>query len=117
MIRNWVGYECKPSSKQLRMACMLLLEVARRCPESRKKSTTLQKFFPLMDIDCGRQRSGGRGVGSMRTDADKGEGGQKLAKSCGHLLCMTPYGSFYLELEHCSELLNRITASMITAIQ
>ena len=26
----------------------------------------------------------------MRTAADKGEGGQKLAKSCGHLLCMTP---------------------------
>ena len=38
MIRNWVGFE---SPKQLMMACMLLLEVARRCPESRKKLTTL----------------------------------------------------------------------------
>ena len=31
----------------------------------------------------------GEGVGSMRTLADKGTG-QKLAKSCGRLLCMTP---------------------------
>ena len=30
----------------------------------------------------------GEGVGSMRTSADKG--GQKLAKSCGRILCMTP---------------------------
>ena len=37
-----------------------------------------------MDVDCGRQTSGGR------LNADKGEG-QKLVKSCGHLLCMTPY--------------------------
>ena len=41
MIRNWVGYEYRPSSKQLMMACILLLEVARRCPESREKLTTL----------------------------------------------------------------------------
>ena len=41
MIRNWVGYEYRPSPKQLMMACMLLLEVTRRCPESRKKLATL----------------------------------------------------------------------------
>ena len=40
------------------------------------------------DVDCGCQTSGGEGVDSIRTAADKG--GQKLAKSCGHLLCMTP---------------------------
>ena len=27
-----------------------------------------------MDVDCGRQTSGGRRVGSMRTAADKGGG-------------------------------------------
>ena len=40
MIRNWVGYECRLSAKQLMMTCILLLEVACRCPESRKKLTT-----------------------------------------------------------------------------
>ena len=39
MIRNWVGYECRLSAKQLMMTCMLLLEVACRFPESRKKLT------------------------------------------------------------------------------
>ena len=58
---------------------MLLLEVARRCEEFRKKLTTLEKFFPY---GC-----------RLRTPADKGGVGQKLAISCGHLLCMTPWDS------------------------
>ena len=33
-----------------------------------------------MDVDCGRQTSRGRGVGSMRTDADKEGGGSKIGK-------------------------------------
>ena len=46
--------------------------------------------MPNTDAD-GQGRGG---VGSMRTPADKGEGGQKLAKSCGHLLSlwMAPRG-------------------------
>ena len=32
----------------------------------------------------------GEGLRSMRTTADKGEGGQKLAKFCGCLLWMAP---------------------------
>ena len=32
----------------------------------------------------------GRGLGSMRTTADKGGGGEKLAKFCGRLLWMAP---------------------------
>ena len=89
MIRNWVGFECRSSPKQLMMACMLLLEIACRCPESRKKLTTLYKCSPY---GCGLRMPNvrGEGVGSMRTPADKGVGGQQLVKSCGHLLCMTP---------------------------
>ena len=41
-------------------------------------------------LPYGRGRPGGRGVGSMRTTADKGEGGQKLAKFSGRLLWMSP---------------------------
>ena len=39
MIRNWAVFKCRPSPKQLMMACILLLEVARRCPQYRKKLT------------------------------------------------------------------------------
>ena len=31
----------------------------------------------------------------MRTDADNGGGGKKLAKTCEHLLCMTPKENLY----------------------
>ena len=55
-----------------------------------QKINNIVEIFFHMDVDCGRQTSGGKGVGSMRTPADKGGRGQKLAKSCGHLLCMTP---------------------------
>ena len=56
-----------------------------KCPESRKKLTTQYKFC-LTDADAR-----GEGVGSMRTLADKGEGGQKLAKFCRRFLWMAPW--------------------------
>ena len=68
MIRNWVDYECRPP-KQLMMACMLLLEVTHRCPESRKKLATLYKFFPY---GC-----------RLRTPNVRGEGGRLNAGTCG----------------------------------
>ena len=34
---------------------------------------------------------GGRRVSQMQTAADKGEGGQKSLKMCGHPLWMVPY--------------------------
>ena len=90
MIRNWVGYKCRLSPKQLMITCMLLLEVACRYPESRKILTTLYKLFPY---GCRLRTPNvqGEGVDSMRTPADKGGEGvdQKLIKSCGHLLCIT----------------------------
>ena len=48
-----------------------------------------------MDVDCRRQTSGGR---RGRLNADRcGQGGEgkKLAKTCEHLLCMTPKENLY----------------------
>ena len=43
----------------------------------------------ILPYGCGRQTSGGRAVDLIRIPADN-RGGQKLAKSCGRLLWMTP---------------------------
>ena len=45
-----------------------------------------------MDVDCGRQTSGGGGA----------RGGQKLAKSYGHLLCMTPNDKYDAYITICT---------------
>ena len=42
----------------------------------------------LWVINLALRTPGERGVGSMQTTVDKGEGGQKLAKFCGCLLWM-----------------------------
>ena len=54
-----------------------------------QKINNIVEIFPY---GCGLRtpNARGEGVGSMRTPADKGEGSQKLAKSCGRLLCMAP---------------------------
>ena len=45
-----------------------------------QKNSNIVEIFFFMDVDCGRQTSGGRGVGLMRTAADKGGGGFKIGK-------------------------------------
>ena len=82
VIRNWVGFECRPSPKQLMMACMLLLEVARRCLQSVKINDMVEILSLWIQI-ADAKRPGGGGRLNAHTH---GQG----AKSCGHLLCMTP---------------------------
>ena len=49
-------------------------------------------------MDADAKRPGGGGVGQCRHLRTTGEGGQKLAKSCGRLLWMAPWGFGDLKL-------------------
>ena len=73
------------------MAYMLLLEVARRCPESRKKINNIVEVFSLWMLFADAKRPGEGGRLNAAISGQGGREGQKLAKSCGNLLCMTPY--------------------------